>query len=123
MSDNDLETPQLSRSVLREQYRQVRRHKHLEGECRIDEWIERLRFIAEHDRVVDQQMKWAQRTMIFGFFGIVFSFIFGFFTVMSLLIFIVPISGIIFLVLRNIDVPNRIKDLSLADAHHLERGR
>ena len=98
----------LSQSALKVHYRRTAWYQVLEGEYPIDEWVERVRFMAEQDQVVGRQKKWAKRGMVWGVIALFSSLFLGLIKLALPLLLIVPIISIAFLVLRRMDVPRRL---------------
>lgn len=103
----------VSSADLRRGYRSVMWNKKLEGAYTVDEWIERLSFIAEKDTTVDSQVRWTFNIMIFGFIGFFVAVFTDLVAIAALLLVVVPIATIFFLIVRKMDVPNRIREVVL----------
>ena len=97
-------------SILKKHFHEVRRSKTLEGEYPIDEWLERLRYMADQDQSGDRMRGWATRAMILCFVGLFISFFVGSIDVALILILLAPILVVIYFLLNRLDVPNRLRD-------------
>ena len=99
----------LSQSALKVHYRRTMWYRILEGEYPIDEWIERVQFMAEQDETIDWQKKWAKRGMVWSLVALFFSLFLSLIEFTLPLMLIVLLVSIAFLILRRMDVPNRLK--------------